>query len=352
VDDCTYAISSVDNKGVRLVRINVVQDRGGGRFTIRVKPNEDIESRVLSKLEEELRKRESVHASLQCMDDEAPGPLPPPEAEPPAQSAHPSSPRRSKRARVATREDAFSPSAGWSKYEKARVGLRHARARDVSYQEALDLMRDVRGHLSTIIQPRGISHEEAVRVIKAMQAALVDIVDEDQKECDAPVQAEAQRSRQALQGERSSAQPRVQDGLELRHTLKEIIAPEKAGKLDDARGLAASALAPVPEDDVAEKQLLVRRAELAKKRAKEMRDHFFSLGGWELTSDVLMRFINTPKVKRLMPGAATKTRAEEADAKFSAELLAVAKRFFSDTMGLAKGGRRSEEDMNILHPGC
>jgi len=304
--------------------------------------------RVLSKLEEELLKRESVHLSLQCMGNGPPGPSSPPEAEPPAQSAHPSSPRRSKRARMATKEDAFSPSAGWSQYEKARVGLRHASTRDVSYQEAIDLMRDVRGHLSTIIQPRGVSHDEAVRVIKAMQAALVDIVDEDEKEANAPFQAEAQRSRQAHRAESSSAQLRVQDGLELRHTLKEIIALEKAGKLDDARGLAASALDPVAEDDIAAKQLSVRRAELAKKRAKEMRDHFFSLGGWELTSDVLKRFINTPEVKRLMPGAATKTRAEEADAKFSSELLAAAKRFFSDTMGRDKGGRRSEEDMNIF----
>jgi len=37
MDDGTYAVTSIDKTGVRIVRIYVAQDRGGGRFTIRVK---------------------------------------------------------------------------------------------------------------------------------------------------------------------------------------------------------------------------------------------------------------------------------------------------------------------------
>jgi len=327
--------------GSRLINI-LGAGPGGSKLTTRTKPGELIEAVIRAKLAECSNNASPGAASPLAMGHEDCADA---ADDVPATSPH-FSPRRSKRARTDTLENKFSPSAVWSNYEKNRVGARHDRARALTYQQAIALMSELRGHLSRIVNLEG-AELYMPQVIEALQLALVDIVDEEDAS-DRISASAAMAPRRELGAASTTAQPRVQDGQDLRLTHKEIIALEKAGKLDEARGLAASTLAPVPEDDLAAKQLSVRRAELAKKRAKEMRDHFFSLGGWELTSDVLKRFINTPEVKRLMPGAATKTRAEEADAKFSSELLAAAKRFFSDTMGRDKGGRRSEEDMNIF----
>jgi hypothetical protein len=90
-----------------------------------------------------------------------------------------------------------------------------------------------------------------------------------------------------------------------------------------------------------------RRAELAKKRAQQMRTQFFSLGNWQLTADVLNRFLNTPEVKRLLPGSARQTRCEQANAKFAAELLSAAERFCGEIVG-TEDGRRTESDTNAF----
>ena len=74
-----------------------------------------------------------------------------------------------------------------------------------------------------------------------------------------------------------------------------------------------------------------RRAELAKKRVQQM--HFFSPGNWEPKAEVLTRFLGKPEVKRLLPGSARQTRSEQADAKFAAEVLSAAKRFFGRDRG-------------------
>lgn len=331
----------VRENGSRVINI-LGAGPGGSKLTTRTKPGQLIEDVIRAKLAECSNNASPGAAHPLSMGDED---CPDAADDVPATSPH-FSPRRSKRARTDTLANKFSPSAGWSNYEKNRVGARHDRTRVVTYQQAIVLMRELRGFLSRIVNLDG-TENYMPHVIEALQLALVDIVDEEDASDRTPDSAPMAPRRESGAAS-TTAQPRVQDGQDLRLTLKEIIALEKAGKLDEARGLAASALAPVPEDDLAAKQLSVRRGELAKTRAKEMRDHFFSLGGWELTSDVLKRFLNTPEVRRLMPGAATKPRAEEADAKFSSELLAAAKRLFTDILGRDKGGRRREEDMNIF----
>ena len=131
-----------------------------------------------------------------------------------------------------------------------------------------------------------------------------------------------------------------------RQVLKEILSLEASGKVNAARALELQARTEVQLSEEEAKLQAQRRGELAKKRASQLRTNFFSLGSWELTADVLKRFLNTPEVKRLMPGSARQTRSEQADAKIAAELLSAAKRFFGEIMDTK--GRRSELDMNAF----
>jgi len=122
---------------------------------------------------------------------------------------------------------------------------------------------------------------------------------------------------------------------------------QKSGKTAEARGLAARSQAKPSElDPEQDAKLAKREAELAKKRAQQMRADFFSLGNWSLTADVLKRFLDTPEVKQLMPGGAAQSRAEKNDEKTAAALLIAAKSFFGEIMSTK--GRRSDSEMNAF----
>ena len=151
--------------GSRLINI-LGAGPGGSKLTTRTKPGELIEAVIRAKLAECSNNASPGAASPLAMGHEDCADA---ADDVPATSPH-FSPRRSKRARTDTLENKFSPSAGWSNYEKNRVGARHDRARALTYQQAIALMSELRGHLSRIVNLEGAEHYMP-QVIEALQLA-------------------------------------------------------------------------------------------------------------------------------------------------------------------------------------
>lgn len=97
---------------------------------------------------------------------------------------------------------------------------------------------------------------------------------------------------------------------------------------------------------------------LAQKRATDLRDCCFSMGGFSLTRRVLERFLSMHEVKMLLPETVQKQRQENVDAATSKLLLETAKAFLTQIFkarssgkvrpGAKGGGRRSDEDRNAF----
>jgi len=213
-------------------------------------------------------------------------------------------------------------------------------------------------------RPDDLGDRDVEACVQAMQLAAAQLIDEGVIGGDDDVQATQVAEPTAgaafkpmdvvggapcrLQRGAASApvQPRVASGQELRATLKEILSLESSRKLDAARELETRAQAEPELSEEDTKRREARRAELAKKRAQEMRTQFFSLGNWHLTASVLNRFLDTPEVQHLLPGSRRQIRADRNDAGTAGQLLAAAKSFFGDIMH--SKGRRTETDMNAF----
>jgi len=272
--------------------------------------------------------------------------------------------RRSKRVCTNAREDAFSPSKEWSQYELKRVDERHGRTHELSYDELIGFVTGLPSIVALLAESHS-AHRDVTPAVRALQLALAELIDaneeavarpehveaeqpeEHQQAVSAPISRVAAPRPSTLAGCSTVVQPRVRAGQQLRRTLKQILSLEGAGKLSAARELAELAQTERHQGPEQAKHTAHKLAALAAKRAQQMRTHFFSLGNWRLTQDVLNRFLDTPEVRRLMPGSAPQTRGERADAETADALLASAKRFFGEIMGV-DGRRRSESDMNAF----
>jgi len=88
-------------------------------------------------------------------------------------------PRRSKRPKLDARAEAFSPSKGWSEYERERAGERHARTRDCTYSELRDFSIRVRPLIAKLAsRPDNLSKQDVEAVVEAMQLAAAELIDE------------------------------------------------------------------------------------------------------------------------------------------------------------------------------
>jgi hypothetical protein len=213
----------------------------------------------------------------------------------------------------------------------------------LSYDDLLAFAKAARPRIAALASLVASAPEEAADIelaVEALQLAIAELDDADEEAEEsapeeqvrggesAPVVAPTGPSILGKRARSAAMQPRVVAGQQLRAVLKQILSFEASNKLAAARALEQQAQA----ESGVQPEEAKRRAELAKKRAQQMRTQFFSLGNWQLTADVLSRFLSTPEFKRLLPGSARQTRTKEADAKFAAELLAAAKRFWGASL--------------------
>ena len=121
----------------------------------------------------------------------------------------------------------------------------------------------------------------------------------------------------------TTVQPRLAAGQQLRTTLKEIFSLEAAGKVNAARARELQTRTEVHMSAGGRGHSAGQAASRARQEACAAESHAILLAG-QLADDsrVLTRLLNTPEVKRLLPGSARRTRCEQADAKFAFRVAA------------------------------
>ncbi|KAJ1629686.1 hypothetical protein T492DRAFT_873053, partial [Pavlovales sp. CCMP2436] len=86
--------------------------------------------------------------------------------------------RQSKRSRKGERDAPFSPSKGWTPYERTRVDDgRHASTRDCSYEELSVFVASVRPHFAALLRR---SPEDVEGAIEALQIAFAERIDDEE----------------------------------------------------------------------------------------------------------------------------------------------------------------------------
>lgn len=145
---------------------------------------------------------------------------------------------------------------------------------------------------------------------------------------------------------------RVRAGRELRKELLKVAQLRNRHKIKDAEELFSSL------DNSPREEAAVRKEKmLAQKRALDLRNCCFSMGGLSLTRRALEHFLNLHEVRLMMPNAFKQQRQEAVDAATSKLLLDTAKAFLTQifkarSLGKmrpgAKGGRKSDEDRNAF----
>jgi hypothetical protein len=216
---------------------------------IKSKPGESVKS-----MKERMRAKLKAEGVLQIDGDALPD-------APPATDED--IPRLVKRTRIDARDNAFSPSRGWSEYERGRVDDRHDRTRELSYDELVGFITSLPPIVALLAESHS-AERDVTPAVRALQLALAELIDAEDEEAAAEAEAEQQLEAEHEEEERPIAalslrtpapmagtsaggsavvQPRVAAGQRLRLALKQIVSLEEAGNLGQlmapgARGAA------------------------------------------------------------------------------------------------------------------
>ena len=138
----------------------------------------------------------------------------------------------------------------------------------------------------------------------------------------------------------------VAAGRELYKQLQKVGRLSHDRKQTESAELLASLQPPPAPTDLRAEAL---EADMARKRARALRDFTFTFGGLSLTRQVMQRFLEIREVRMLLPEALQKRQRDADEAETASVLLSVAKDFFGSLMK-AKG-RRCDIQRNAFGAG-
>ena len=140
---------------------------------------------------------------------------------------------------------------------------------------------------------------------------------------------------------------RVKAGRALREELERVsrLRGRKEGYSKQADAALDALKAQAPSDADGKRQL----ESLAKQRVRDLRDEAFSYGGFELTRQILARFVEMPAVREALPDELKRRQADAKGQAVRQTLVETAKSFIARVYKSA--GRRTDVDRNAMAAG-
>ena len=139
---------------------------------------------------------------------------------------------------------------------------------------------------------------------------------------------------------------RVKAGRALREQLQHVARLRAAYKTAQADEATAALAAANTDADASSQRKL---DSLSKRRATELRDELFSYGSMNLTQKVLIRFLDMPEVREVLPAELRKKHADSKSHEVRQKLIETAKSFIARVYKSA--GRRTDINRNAMAAG-
>jgi len=252
--------------------------------------------------------------------------------------------------RTRTAPAPLDPSAGWSEYDRGRVGERHVATREVSYEELfalhgdLDFYREAYSQLRSIVDL--LADPATIECAVVLATTLSECLDEDLQDDDndddtaEPADADAatgvRATAEAEGGSSATAAPpasrRVRLGRELRLALKEIAQTERKGKTKAAHELVTKLESGATSSF---------GSRITNSRVNELADLLFCVGDLKQTRSVVEKFMQIPEMRQLLP---EHMRSSAKDAETKEIMINEAKVFLTELLGTK--GRRTDVNRN------
>ena len=226
---------------------------------------------------------------------------------------------------------------------KTTPGSRHKRVRHETYGELHERARAQVGELDTVREQldlvmAALRDDGERSAAEVLAEVMLESIDESSGDAD-----HEGREEHEVAEPTPRVSPRACAGRELRNLLLEVNRALRLGKTK----LADAKLDALEDTSAAADAKKRPGTSIVSKRAAEIRDLVFKIGGLALTRRALDRFMSMPEVKQLLPHHLLLSGR---DARTGMLLLDCGRDFFTKLM--ATRGRRCDEDANAVLAGA